>query len=526
MKLSRLYQPAACLCLTMIILASCGGSSNNQPATSATITGSVFAAPVAGATVVVLDSTGTTTVAGPVTTANDGTYSVSVPLSDLTSTVIISSNGGTFVDEATGASTPAREMAAHVDGGSLSNGSAVHLDPSSTIIARLIKDYGKAPSDAKSAFAAAFGYSPDSSMALRNAPAADAPAAQRLAALRAMAFSQLTKDLGLGPDKQFDLIAALAGDLADDGKLNGSTPVTVGTTTMPEDITNRLECALVSLLTNTAVNLTGLTTAEIGGLPFGKIVLTATHRVEYLPGMMPASQGKTSFKIRITKRSDGSPEPGLPVTLMPMMHMATMKHSTPFDAVVDNGDGTYSCTVYYLMASGMGMGYWELPVRIGGMMGELAVFYPSVGMSMGANTVRTTLKGQSDIISSMTGTEKRSYYLFRDGLSGTSGSHTFNLFIAAKASMMSYPAVSLGTVLSAPTGTVTSMTIQASTDNATWLTALDNTKGHWSVSGLTGLVSGTTGTIYIKLNVNGEDKTTDGNAVSGTNAYSSFTVMP
>src|SRR5512133_1295350 len=120
MKSSRLYQTAAFLSLTLIVLASCGGSSNNQPATSATITGSVFAAPVAGATIVVLDSTGTTTVAGPITTANDGTYSVSMPLSDLTSTVIISSTGGTFIDEATGVSTPALEMAAHVDGGSLS----------------------------------------------------------------------------------------------------------------------------------------------------------------------------------------------------------------------------------------------------------------------------------------------------------------------------------------------------------------------------------------------------------------------
>jgi hypothetical protein len=44
--------------------------------------------------------------------------------------------------------------------------------------------------------------------------------------------------------------------------------------------------------------------------------------------------------------------------------------------------------------------------------------------------------------------------------------------------------------------------------------------------GLTGLVSGQTNTIYVRVNVNGEDKTTDGNAASGANAYAAFAVMP
>jgi hypothetical protein len=361
--------------------------------------------------------------------------------------------------------------------------------------------------------------------------ASTASVAERLAALRAVTYSQLTKDLSLSPNEQFDLLTAIAEDLADgvlDGT-NASTVVSLGTGTVPEDIENRFEHSLVSLITNTAVNLTGLTADQIGSLPCAKVALTNSYRVEYVPGMMSAAQGKTAFKIRITNRSDDSPAAGLTVSLMPMMHMATMSHSTPVDTITDNGDGTYSCTVYYLMASGMGMGYWELKVMIGsGMMGETATFYPNVGMSMGANTVRTTLKGQNDIISSMTGTEKRSYYLFRDGLSGSTGNHTFDLFIAAKESMMAYPAVSVGTVLSSPTGTVTSMLVQASTDSsfASPVSAVDNGNGHWTLSGMTGLISGQTGTIYVKLNVNGEDKTTDGSAPSGSNAYASFTVTP
>jgi hypothetical protein len=109
----------------------------------------------------------------------------------------------------------------------------------------------------------------------------------------------------------------------------------------------------------------------------------------------------------------------------------------------------------------------------------------------------------------------------------TGSTSTFNLFIAAKQSMMSYPAVSLGTVLSSPTGTVASMTVDASTDGgSTWVPATDNSSGHWSIPGLTGLVSGTTGTIYVKMNLNGEDKTTDGNAVAGANGYATFIVIP
>jgi hypothetical protein len=486
----------------------------------------VFAAPVSGATVVVLNSSGTTTVAGPVSTADDGTYSINIPTSALANDLIISSNSGTFTDEATAAATSAGTLAAYVTGGALSTGATVNIDPSSTIIHAIVTGSSKTCGEANAIFNSAFGYTPDTSVAPKNGPPSGQDTAQRLAGLRAAVFSQLTKDLGFGPDRQFDLLAALSQDLADDGKLNGSAG-SVNGTNIPEDIQNKFECALVSFLSNTTANLTGLTADQIGSLPFAKVALTNTYKVEYLPGMMAASQGKTAFKIRITNRSNGLPATGLTVSLMPMMHMAAMSHSTPVDVVTESATaGTYDSTIYYLMASGPGMGYWELKVMIGGMMGETATFYPNVGMSMGANTVRATLKGQNDIISSMTGTEKRSYYLFNEGLTGTTG---FNLFIAAKESMMSYPVVSGGTTLHDETGaawTVNPITVLASTDGSTWTAANDNTGGHWSVTGLSGLSSGVTGTIYVKLNINGEDKTTNGNVASGSNAYASFTVTP
>jgi hypothetical protein len=454
---------------------------------------------------------------------------VNIPTAALASDLIISSNTGMFTDEATGIDTPAKELAAYVAGGSLSSASFVNLEPASTIVADLVKNHGKTLTEANTIFSGAFGYTPDISVAPKNASTAGV--AERLAALRAITYSQLTKDLSLGPNEQFDLLTAIAEDLADgvlDGT-NASTVVSLGTGTVPEDIGNRFEHSLVSLLTNTTCNKTGLTTAEIGSLPFAKVALTNTYKVEYLPGMMSATQGKTSFKIRITNRSDGSAATGKAVSLMPMMHMATMSHATPVDVVTESGTpGTYDCTLYYLMASGPGMGYWELKVMIGM---ESATFYPSVGMAMGSTTVRATLKGQSDLIGSMMSSSKRTYYLFRDGLVSGATS-TFNLFIAAQESMMSYPALSTlsTTTLHDQSGTpwtVSAVSVLASTDGSTWSSpAVETATGHWSFSGLTGLVSGQTGTIYVKLNVNDEDKTTDGNPASGANGYATFTVTP
>jgi len=261
--------------------------------------------------------------------------------------------------------------------------------------------------------------------------------------------------------------------------------------------------------------------------------LTNSYRVTYMPGMgmMAPKTGKSKFQIRVAKRIDDTPGTGLAVKIKPLMHMVNgINHSTPVDIVSESTTtpGTYDCTAYYLMASGMTMGFWDLKVDIAdGTTTESAMFFPHVGMAMGTTTVRATLKGQAtDIISSMTGTEKRSYYVFKDGLV-TGSTTTLSLFIAAKESMMNYPAVSIGTVLSSPTGTVTAMTVEASSDGGTnWVPAIDNANGHWSVSGLAGLVSGTTGTIYVKMGVNGEDKTTDGNAVSVANGYATFIVMP
>ncbi len=539
MKVIRLFGLALVLVCMTLMIASCGKSNSSTPAAAdtTTVTGSVYAAPVDGSSVIVKDDSGTI-VAGPVTTASDGAYTIGIPTSALSINLRIEATGGTFIDEATGTTTTAGRLSAYTEGGTLSAGSAVHLDPSSTVVHDLVTyGSGTSVSGAKSLFTSAFGYIPDTTVAPMNtAPTGTTNAPNRLAALRAAAFSQLAKDMGLTPGQQFDLMVAIAHDLADDGKLNGSAAAVNGTS-IPEDILNKFEVALTTFMSDTVHNHTGLTTAEIGSLPFGRVVLTHTYRVEYIPGMMAAAQGKTSFKIKITKRSDDSAATGLMLKLMPMMHMATMSHSTPTDTIIDDGDGTYSCNAYYLMASGPGMGFWDLKVMIGsGMTGETATFYPAVGMAMGSTTVRASLKGVTDmILSSPTGTatEKRTYYLFNDGLMSSMSSYTFNLFIATKESMMSYPAVGTGSTLineQNASWVVNPVTVDASIDKATWFPATEGAvAGHWSIVNLTGLSSGQTGTIYVRMNVNNEIKTTNGSMVTsptGTNGYATFTVTP
>lgn len=247
-------------------------------------------------------------------------------------------------------------------------------------------------------------------------------------------------------------------------------------------------------------------------------VQTASYKVEYIP-VTSAFEGKTAFKLRLTTLSDGKPAPGKSISLAPKMTMTSMSHTTPFDALKDNGDGTYSSTIYYLMAStmagGISMGSWELKFTING---ESATFNPTVAMSMGT-TPKISLKGINDKIGSMLGgMSSRSYYLFNDGISGS----TAKLFVAAAddSTMMNYPAVSVGTTLAGLT--VTDMTVEVSADKNSWTTLTDDGKGHWSKTGLAALTAGTH--LYVRLTVNGEQKTTDGAAVGVTNACGDFTV--
>lgn len=533
----------------LFVLAGC--SDTDDAVSNITVNGTVFASNVSGASVTVSDANGNV-IADAVTTDGQGHFTIAIPENALTQALIFESNGGSFVDEATGQTVQnAGMLATYIAANGLSDGATVNATPGSTIVHYLVMQHGMTANEAENAFNNAFGYTPDSTITPTDAtnPENGATDEQLLNGLHAAAFSQLANNLGLTASQQFALFEALAQDLSDDTldgeDATGDVTIDGTSTVLPGDIHNHYSMALTQFHGGNNDN-TGLTNAEIGGLPFATIAQSETYQVEYIPGMMAAMQGQTTFTLRITENASGDPVSGVDVSLMPMMYMAMHQHGTPVGDIVDNNDGTYTCTIYYLMASSMmgtSMGYWELQVMIGGMMGESVSFYPDVMMAM-SDTVRATLKGQSDLIEAMAmgdmggiaTTENRSYYLFNNGLTGITDNHDLELFIAAKESMMSYPAVYDGQVLNAGDAnyelTISSIEVDVSTDASTWVSANANANdggnGLWTASGLTGLTDGTEGNIYVRLTVNGEQKTTDGTTPNGdsTNDYATFTVTP
>ena len=540
MKIKKLIFSAVLLS-SIAVLVAC--SSDDGSTSTTTVGGSVFAAPVDGASLTVSDTAGNV-VAGPVVTTS-GNYTINIPNNFLSSALIFESTGGTFTDEATGATTTAGAMAAYVSAGALSISATVHATPASTIIHHMVTQTTMSEAQATTAFQNAFGYIPDHTIAPTDAtnPDANSDDAQKIAGLRAAVFSQLTLDLGLTAEQQFDLCVAIAQDLSDgelDGE-DGTGPVMVAGSSLPKDIQNRFVIALLNFRAGN--DNTGLDNAQIGNLPFATIALTDTYKLEYVPGMMEAMEGKTNFQLRITNRSDGMPATGLSVSLMPMMYMATYSHSTALEGITNEVDGLYDATVYYLMPSSMGdisMGYWDIKVMIGGMMGEVAHFYPDVMMAMGGNTL-AKVKGQTDTIYNMMldVDEPRTYIVFKESLTGTDGDHSFNVFLAAKESMMSFPAIDDGvdttTILNAGTGDelpVASAAVEVSTDGSNWVSAVNNGSGHFSATGLSGMSSGVEAQIRVKVTINGEQKTSDGMTPDGgadlvtSNEFATFMITP
>jgi hypothetical protein len=259
--ISNSFKTVLVVCLSIITFGC--SSSSSTPSTTASISGVVMAGPASCSSVTVKSVSGTV-VAGPVTTGTDGSYSISLPYSALSDVLIFEASGGTFYDEATATSGISMgRLTSYAVAGSLVSGSSVAIDPSTTIIQKLIAG-GKTKSAAENTFAAAFGYTPDNSIRpVFAGMSSAATTSQRLAGLRAAAFSQLTKDLSLTADKQFELINAIAADLADNGVLDGGS--VVATKTLPADLGNRFGQALVDFQKSTN-NKSKLTPDTITGL--------------------------------------------------------------------------------------------------------------------------------------------------------------------------------------------------------------------------------------------------------------------
>ena len=561
------FQYLGIFLITLLTACSGGSGSTDNPSpdtndTSNNLNGSVFASAISGASCDVKDSIGTV-VAGPFTTSENGGYNVILPDDRLEEDLLVECSGGTFTDEATGMTNrTAGFMAAHIAGGTSSTGNTIHITPSSTIVHGLITQHGKTAAEAATAFEAAFGFTPDYTTAPTDAsdPTQGAEQASLLSGLRAAAFSQLASDLKLQSTDQFALFAALANDLADD-TLDGRTTsgiITIeGTSTeLPVDIQNRFAQALINF--RNGRDNSGLANSNVGVLPFAKTAMTDSYKIMYQPGMHPAVNGKTEFTLKVSDHNDTA-QTGLAVSIKPKMNMDGLVHGTAFEGTCDENtmDGEYNCTAYYLMPSimmsGRSLGFWELKVMIDGYDGEHVLFYPSVAMAMG-DTAQVRLKGHNDKISSsinhegnssMDGmaheAEARTYYLFKEALTGTTGNHNLELFIAAKENMMDYPAVFVGTTLNSDDLqyklSIVTMSVEVSTDAVNWVTASDHGShghdGQWVATGISGLTDGIEATLYIRLIVEGEQKTTDGTtpnalpaANDANNHYAKFIVTP
>ena len=523
---------------SVFMLSACGGGNGSSSVATSEISGSVFAAPVNGASVTVTDMAGNQ-LAGPVSTNATGHFSVSIPTVHLSDDLMFIATGGSFTDEASAELTSNTELKSIIAASTLvQDGTvALNLSPESSLIHRLVDQHALSLNQAHEYFEQAFGYAFDPHVLPVDATALNHNAndAQRLAGLRAAAFSQLTQDLGLNPTDQFALIDLLADDLSD-GELNGlegNNPLSIANVSLNAGIQTRFAEAFIGFK-NGPRHASGLNNDQLGQLPFNRVAISDSYKVTYITNQMATmsgqeQQGKSSFTLRITDLNDQA-QTGLTPTLSAMMYMQSHQHSTPSISINEDPQqaGDYLVTVYYLMPSvmmnGNSMGYWVLNVDIAG---ETVKFFPRVGMAMGSDTVRANLKGQDDLAPNMMGTaESRPYYLFKQAISQAQDNTTFKVFIATRETMMSFPLLETGLTLNTGTDqelTVNNITVRMSSDEQDWVAAAYQQNGIWSAE-LAGLTPGETAGIYVELTVNGEQKTDDGQAADGTADNAMFNV--
>ncbi len=275
------------------------------------------------------------------------------------------------------------------------------ITPGSSVISYLVKDHGKTIEQAKASFKTAFGYEPNmdakpfSPSILDSASAAERPQADRDAAFRAGAFSQLASELSLSSNDIAGLLNAIAEDLSDDDLdgSDGANGVMLGThnlqtlhNTLPLD-TRVL--AAYSGFAGSSSNTSGIP-APASNLPkikydaagaASKTITTDSGRVITVSldteANPPIPQGfwvsHVNHKITLQDESGvaintSSDEEIIGVMQHPNMRMITGHvHSTPHSMMTDtseSADGIYNMDSYYVMPSQMGMGENAVPMGL------------------------------------------------------------------------------------------------------------------------------------------------------------------
>ena len=213
-----------------------GGGATPQPAAKSAVSGAVTKGPVAGAQLYLyqMDAAGNKTgdaVAGPIQTAEDGSWSVQIPDS-IPRPLLIESSGGTYTDEATGTTVNAGSLNSFLPEGA----ETAAVTPLSELLVRSAREHlaNNAESSLEEGIEAGGDVLDDvlgvSFDPLTTVPSTtgDDPAAKQYAAVLG-GLSTQASNLS-GSTDPFDTVIALVEDASDgvvDGKKNGGN-ITIG----------------------------------------------------------------------------------------------------------------------------------------------------------------------------------------------------------------------------------------------------------------------------------------------------------
>lgn len=241
--------------------------------------------------------------------------------------------------------------------------------------------------------------------------------------------------------------------------------------------------------------------------------------------------------INITVSStDGHELPDGNIQVSPLMNMVSgMQHGTPLENAVGplSADGTFTSTAYFLMPSnmpsGMAMGDWSITVSFDGYSETFPITVDMMG-----SDVKQLKGGDDDQIMGMSDgmSTDRSYYIFNRGrhINSEMNTNLFEVYVAARETMMDYQAISEGNILNPDTpyeleiqSVVVDMCIADCSSENNWTTAIElaDFPGIYQGQNL-GLQGNSNDTVEVRLTVNNALK--DNGAVTdpSTNVTFSF----
>lgn len=234
--------------------------------------------------------------------------------------------------------------------------------------------------------------------------------------------------------------------------------------------------------------------------------------------MTDVTNGVADITVNITAK-DGQSLQGQTITLSPLMVMASgMEHGTPFENSTGTLDenGSFTSTAYFLMPSNMPsgdpMGDWSITITFDSKSEIIPIT-----VDMMSSDVKTLKGGDTDQIMNMSGgTTDRTYYLYNRGrhINSAMNMNMFEVYVAARESMMDYQAIVDGNVLNADSmheliinNVLVEMCSTECDLETNWITAMakDNHPGMYQGMGL-GLTGNDTDMVMLRLTVNDEVK--------------------